>query len=381
MVPRRKRHNGAIMTLTGKGYYIWIVRQCENGDPDRIAALAREANLSHVLVKVADGTFPYNIDLNNGFDYARPAIKKLQAQNIQVWGWQYVYGDYPDQEAEIAITRARELGVDGFVVNAEVQYQSLAKAPAASRYMNILRNNLGTLPIALSSYRYPSYHANFPWASFLDRCDYNMPQVYWVKAHNNAGEQLRRCVNEFQQMRPFRPIIPTGPTYKESGWIPTQQEVIEFMQVAKQLRLSAVNFWYWDGVRRYMPDFWDLVKDFAYDDPIPAASIASKFIAALNSHDPAQVVNQYADNAVHIRAEKAIQGKEAILEWTTSLINRLGNNQFKLLGESQSKNICNFQWEGNLLNGKLVQGQDTLGLMDQKIQYHYSFMQNSEQST
>ena len=56
------------MTLTGKGYYIWQVKHCENGDADRIAALAQEANLSHVLVKIADGTFPYNIDLDNGFD-------------------------------------------------------------------------------------------------------------------------------------------------------------------------------------------------------------------------------------------------------------------------------------------------------------------------
>ena len=119
-------------------------------------------NLSHVLVKVADGAFPYKVDLDSGYDYAQPAIKKLQAQNIQVWGWQYVYGDYPDQEAEIAVKRALELGVDGFVVNAEIQYENKAKATAAKKYMTILRNNLGKIPVALSSYRYPSYHINLP---------------------------------------------------------------------------------------------------------------------------------------------------------------------------------------------------------------------------
>jgi len=366
------------MTLTGKGYYIWIVRQCENGDPDRIAALARDANLTHVLVKIADGAFPYNIDLDNGYDYARPAIKKLQAQNIQVLGWQYVYGDYPDQEAEIAVARALELGVDGFVVNAEVEYQTHAKAPAASRYMNILRNNLGSMPIALSSYRYPSYHANFPWANFLDRCDYNMPQVYWVKSHNNAGEQLQRCVNEFQQMRPFRPIIPTGPTYKESGWIPYEHEVIEFMQVAKQLGLSAVNFWYWDGCRRYMPQFWDLVRDYQYDEPIPETSQPSRYLSALNSHDTEKVVSLYADNAVHIRAEKAVQGKEAIREWIASLMKDYSEGQFKLLGETRDENIYSFQWEASDPSGKAIQGQDTMGLIDKKIAYQYSFIQQSE---
>ncbi len=366
------------MTLTGKGYYIWIVKQCENGDPDRIAALAREANLSHVLVKIADGTFPYNIDLDSGYDYAKPAIKKLQAQNIQVWGWQYVYGDYPDQEAEIAVKRALELGVDGFVVNAEVEYQSKSKATAASRYMNILRNNLGSMPIALSSYRYPSYHINFPWTNFLERCDYNMPQVYWVSSHNNAGEQLQRCVNEFQQIKPFRPIIPTGPTYKESGWIPYKHEVIEFMDVAKQLGLSAVNFWYWDGVRRYMPEFWDLVHDYQYDNPIPELSQAQKYIAALNSHDPDKVLSQYSENAVQIHSGGAIQGKEAIRTRIASLIADYSDGQFELLGESRDENIVSLQWEASSPSGHSLQGQDTFGLLDDLISYQYSFTQQAE---
>ncbi len=363
------------MTLTGKGYYIWIVKQCENGDPDRIAALARDANLSHVLVKIADGAFPYNIDLDNGYDYARPAIKKLQEQNIQVWGWQYVYGDYPEQEGEIAVKRALELGVDGFVVNAEVEYQNYAKAPAASRYMNILRSNLGSMPIALSSYRYPSYHANFPWANFLERCDYNMPQVYWVKSHNNAGEQLQRCVNEFKQMKPFRPIIPTGPTYKESGWIPTKTEVVEFMTVAKRLGLSAVNFWYWDGARRYMPEFWNLVRDYEYDSPIQAVSQPAKYMAALNSRNPDKVAELYSENAVHIGPDKAIQGKEAIREWIAAMMKDFSDGEFKLLGESRDENVYSFQWEAGASSGKTLQSHNTQGLVDDKISYHYSFVQ------
>jgi hypothetical protein len=362
------------MTLTGKGYYIWQVRKCENGDPDRIATLAREANLSHVLVKVADGAFPYNIDLDNGYDYARPVIKKLQANNIQVFGWQYVYGDYPNQEAEIAVKRALELGVDGYVVNAEIEYQTGNKAPAASRYMSILRSNLGAMPLGLSSYRYPSYHKSFPWTSFLEQCDYNLPQVYWIHARVAAGEQLKRCVNEFQQMRPFRPIIPTGPTFKESGWIPTKGEVLEFLKVAKQLGLSAVNFWYWEGARRYMQEFWDLVRDYQYDDPIPVTSHPAKYIAALNSHDLEKVLGFYADNAVHIRAEQAIQGKEAIREWISALLNKNKNSQFTLLGESRDENVYSFKWETAPPSGEVLLGHDTIGLNKDKISYHYSFI-------
>ena len=87
----------------------------------------------------------------------------------------YIYGNYPDQEADIAVKRAIELGVDGFVVNAEHEFKQPNKAGAASRFMNNLRSNLGSMPIALSSYRFPSYHASFPFTNFLERCDYNMP--------------------------------------------------------------------------------------------------------------------------------------------------------------------------------------------------------------
>ena len=366
------------MTLTGKGYYIWQVKQCENGDPNRIAALAREANLTHVLIKIADGAFPYNIDLDTGFDYALPTIKKLQAHNIQVWGWHYVYGNYPEQEAEIAVKRALELGVEGFVVDAELEYQTRTKASAASRYMNILRNNLGSLPLALSSYRYPSYHIDFPWVNFLERCDYNMPQVYWEQSHNKAGEQLQRCVNEFKALRPFRPIIPTGPTYKQGGWIPYKEEVITFMDVAKKLGLSGVNFWYWDGCRRYMPEYWDLVRDYNYDAQPTQTSLPGLYIQALNTKDLENVLNLYGENAVLIRTETAIQGKENIRGWLASMLKNYPNGTFKLLGHSQDGNIFNFQWEVSSTNGNKLEGQETLGVVDEKIVFQYSHLNNPE---
>jgi hypothetical protein len=367
------------MTLTGKGYYIWIVRYAENGDPDRIAALAREANLSHVMIKIADGAFPYNVDLQNGYDYARPAIKKLQAQNIQVFGWQYVYGNYPDQEAEIAVARALELGIDGFVVNAEIEYKSPAKAPAASRYMNILRNNLGSMPIALSSYRYPSYHPTFPWVNFLDRCDYNMPQIYWIKAHNNAGEQLQRSVREFQNLHPYRPIIPTGPTFKQDGWIPTQPEVIEFMQVAKQLNLPAVNFWYWEGCRKYMPAFWDLVRDFEYVQPTQAEeSLPETYLKYLNNHDFDQILSFYADNAVLVCPQGAVQGKNAIRGWIESVTKDYSRGDFKMVDHTRHNYGYNFKWQAANDKGNQMEGRDTIGIRDRKIGYHYSFVRQNE---
>ncbi len=360
-------------TLTGKGYYIWIVSRCEKGDPERIAALARESQLTHVIIKIADGAFPYNINLNNGFDYVRPVIKKLQSQGISVWGWHYVYGDHPQQEAEIAVKRSLELGVDGYVVNAEKEYKLPNRAIAASRFMNILRSNLGSLPIALSSYRYPSYHRSLPWTNFLDRCDYNMPQVYWMGSHGQAGAQLKRCINEFKNIHPFRPIIPTGPTFKEWGWVPREEDVIEFMQVAQELNIPAVNFWSWDNARRDLPSFWDLVRDYNYELTPQVASLPKRYIQALNNRNPLEVVDFYRENAVHIRSQNAIQGKTAIKAWVTTLLDEFPDGDFSLISETQNKNIHSFQWQATDKSGMVFTGRETLGTHEDQISYQYSF--------
>jgi hypothetical protein len=362
------------MTLTGKGFYIWKVNYCENGDPDRITALAKSSNLSHVLIKVADGAFPYNIDNNTGYDYARPVIKRLQAANVKVWGWHYVYGSYPEQEAEIAVKRTLDLGLDGFVVDAESDYESPSKAPAASRYMNILRSNLGSLPVALSSFRYPSYHAQFPWRNFLERCDFNMPQVYWIQSHNNAGEQLQRCVNEFKNLHPFRPIIPTGPAYKEHGWIPHEGEIIDFMNTAKNLNLPAVNFWYWEGCRRDTPQFWELVKSYAYDTPIQQASFPERYVNALNSGDPNNVIDFYADDAVHIHSDGAVQGRGAILKIIDSLMKNFSNINVALLSQSHKNNFYNFDWNAASNEDTRLEGRNTVGISNGKIKFHYAYI-------
>jgi len=90
-----------------------------------------------------------------------------------------------------------------------------------------------------------------------------MPQVYWLHAHN-ADEQLTRCVNEFRAMVPFRPIIPVGAAYKEFGWQPTSSEVLDFLQTAQSLNLSATNFYSWDSCRAYLPEVWKAIHDYPW---------------------------------------------------------------------------------------------------------------------
>jgi len=360
------------MVLEGKGYFIWKLRECENGDSQAIAESAAQAGLTHVLIKLADGTYSYNIN-PNGADMVPSVVQALHARGIKAYGWHYIYGKDPVGEANKAIQRINQTQVDGYVIDVEKEFKEPGKDQAAVKYMDRLRANFPNLTLALSSYRFPSYHPQVPWKVFLERCDLNMPQVYWVSAHNPA-EQLARSVREFQNLTPYRPIVPTGSAYKSGGWHASPAEVTAFLEAAKGLNLSAANFWEWANTRTYLPDVWQAVARFQWSAGPAPKDIAQRYIEALNSRDLSQIVNLYNPNAVHINAARTIQGVVAIRTWYQSLLTQvLTNASFTLTGYTGSGNARHLTWTATSTNGKVNNGNDTFGLLDGNISYHYTY--------
>jgi hypothetical protein len=253
--------------LNGKGTYIWKVRhtlevmgqKAPNYDTALIADELVKAGMTHAWIKVCDGSWGYNI--YNGRDFAKELASTLRKRGISPWGWQYVYARYPELEAEVAIKRIQELDLDGFVVNAEHEYKSAGVKPAR-RYMSLLRRAFPDLPIGLSSYRFPRLHPEFPFDAFLEFCDFNAPQVYWMLA-SNPGHQLKTCIQEFKNLvKVQRPIFPTGSAYHEHGWQATAGQVQEFMETAVDLGLPGFNFWEMANCLTYMPDVWEKICGF-----------------------------------------------------------------------------------------------------------------------
>ncbi len=367
------------MTLKGKGFYIWKIPNCEGGDAHQIAVQAKKSGFSHVLIKVANGIYSYNYDWNRKIDLVPPVAQALRAVGIEVWGWHYVYGDQPSAEARIAVRRVKELNLDGYVINAEAQYKEPGKKSAATQFMRALRAGLGnSIPVGLTSYRYPSLHP-LPWNEFLEKCDYNMPQVYWIHAHN-PGAQLARTLNEFESTRIKyrRPIIPIGAAFREHGWEPTKNEVLEFIDTARSLNLSAVNFWEWDSCRSALTprdEIWNAIATYDWEvgTEIPK-DITERYIDALNTHDVEQVLKLYTDRAVHVTSARTVFGKSEIAAWYTTLFNQLlPNATYSRTGFAGSGNSRHLTWNAKSIQRAVLNGNDTLGLSDDKITYHYSF--------
>jgi hypothetical protein len=363
------------MTLEGKGFFIWQIPRCDGGNPSAIAARASAAGLSHVLIKISDGSNkPYNYDPERKVDLVPPVRDALKAAGVSVWGWSYVRGDNPVAEAGLAVRRMLELDLDGFVVNAEIEFKQRGRRESAKRLMAELRAGLPSAPIALSSFRYPTAHRAFPFAEFLEQCDYVMPQVYFEKAHN-PEQQLDRSVEEFSALQPARPVIPTAPAYVTSGWRPTPEELKRFLTKSKAMGLTAVNAWSWDyATRPAFVDLWQAIADFEWPAESMVSNLPEKLIEFLNLGDPSKLVDLYVESAAHVTGERTVTGCEAIEAWYRSLLSEtLPNAEFTLTGKSGHRDSCHFTWVAVSDRGEVRDGSDTLGLRDGRIVYHYTY--------
>ncbi|MBM3144930.1 MAG: hypothetical protein FJ010_08135 [Chloroflexi bacterium] len=101
--------------------------------------------------------------------------------------------------------------------------------------------------------------------------------------------------------------------------------------------------------------------------------ITAQYIEALDSHDPNRVVGLYADQAVHSTPERTIHGKEKIKAWYQTLFTQLlPNGSFQRTGFTASGNSRTCSWTARSDAGQVLDGNDTFGLMNDKIVYHYT---------
>lgn len=262
--------------LTGKGLYIWKLKDCEGGNLAQMVSEASAAGVSHVLVKILDGTWYYNLrpyydsagNLQWADDLLPPMVEAFHSVGIQVWGWQYIYLENPALEGQRAVQRVSDLGLDGFVIDAEKEVKG---QPAKSQtYVdNLTKYNGGVeVPVAFSSYRYPTLHPEIPYKTFLKVSQYIMPQMYWEGAHN-PGSQLTRCVSDYVKLSNL-PMIPTGSAYRRGAWQCTPADLVDFMDAAKMFGLPGVNFWVWnDSQIRAIPGLWGAFAGYQWGNPQP----------------------------------------------------------------------------------------------------------------
>lgn len=374
------------MTLQGKGFFTANLAECEGGNPVAILAAAQAAGLSHIIVKIADGTQAAGLD-GSGVDFAAPVVQALQQAGLAVWGWQVVYGEAPSAEAAIAITRSQALGLTGFVVSAGTEFEQSGRASAAHQFITTVRSAL-KVPIALSSFRFPNYHPTFPWSDFLLSCDLHMPQVFWEQAHN-ADEQLRESKRQCDALPNAKPYLPTGAAYTAPGWSPTAQDITDFLDTADALGLQAVNFFDWEVCRASLPLSWNAIASFPWPaapqvnpsdhtpDTLPGTApgpqtdpFVLQFLGTLNSRNAAQVSALYDPAATQVWADQIKRGVASIQAGFAAFFNSLAAGAvFSSTSSKVNDNSYTITWKAGSLSGETI-----LTLNNGKIILDYTFI-------
>ncbi len=257
---------------TGKGYFIWQIKQLfehyggEGADMSRIVAAAVAAKLQHVIVKIATNSWRYNLRRSSPLlpalidDYLPALTDDLHAKGIEVWGYAGVTGysyERPELNAKFHVQRAKFFGMDGLVADAEgdAWLKTSDRWGRARRYASTAKTEAGPdYPVWLSTYRFPrTSHPEYPAKQFMEYLDGVLPQVYWVGQHNPV-EQLTKSVAQWRTITD-KPIVPTGSAYTESRpsyrmpdgtlWLPTEEDLIAFEAAAKQMGFTGADYWEW----------------------------------------------------------------------------------------------------------------------------------------
>src|SRR5258708_7548601 len=103
----------------GKGMFVYDTGRLHQGDTAWLAQAAKSLELEWVSFKVADGVNTYEAPA------VALAAKALQAAGVQTWGWHYVYGRAPQQEATVSAERVATLGLRGLMIDAEGEYDQV----------------------------------------------------------------------------------------------------------------------------------------------------------------------------------------------------------------------------------------------------------------
>jgi hypothetical protein len=277
----------------GKGLFIWQGQTC--GPVEEVLDLAQDLGLGWLAPRLAWTVYP---DQYASYPWAelKRLVSGAHAKGLQVWGWHYVDGgirvnvktgqrftgyEDPREEAAVAIAGVNEVGFDGLIVDAEIEYKELGvgsttykRAEAARNYGSALRSKLGwSYPVALCSYRFPHYHMEFPWSAFLEFCNLHMPQVYWGDWSLGAGATETANSNKELQALKRLPFVPVGRAYigdGHPGGTSLVGQVANFLTFAKE-QYPACAFWSLDALRTHVTgrELLKTMGGFAWAPPGP----------------------------------------------------------------------------------------------------------------
>jgi hypothetical protein len=274
----------------GKGDWIWQVPATETRlgvtNVQGIIDYETSLGMQWITVKCGDGN-------NIWTQFTSDLITRAHNAGLKIFGWAYAYGnnsghygsgstDSANINGEINVAlNALALGADGFIIDAEIEYETNAtRAADATLYAGTIKSNYPSYFLAHAPFPYINSHPGFPYTQFGICCDAVMPQDYWgaigISPQTmvvNMNSQWRSWQNSLtgSNTNAIKPIVPLGQSYSPV----TGAQITQFLYALQTNSPKATVAGY-NGV-----SFWDAQERNADMD----SAIVSAFIGT-NAQPP-----------------------------------------------------------------------------------------------
>lgn len=234
--------NGVDPANLGKGDWIWYLSTCENQLGGYIPAVTNLQSLINwetnhgmqwITVKCGDGGSIWS-------QFDSNLVATAHEAGLKIFGWAYAYGNNVQGEINVALN-ALNLGADGFIIDAEIEYETTAdNAAKASLYAGTIKSNYPTRFLAHAPFPLISLHSGFPYVAFGTNCDAVMPQAYWasIGGPSYAVTMVTRLNAEWRNWQnsltgpatnAIKPIVPIGQGFNSVNGDVDGTQIAEFV--------------------------------------------------------------------------------------------------------------------------------------------------------
>ena len=205
LAPFGKCYAQSSLPIGGKGMWLWQIWTANGGGQNlnTIITKLKSSGITWLVIKMADGDSYYNGSGKVLYSWATSnygsmdsVVSIFHSNGIKLLAYQYVYGvpgywGIGVTETDVANMVLGVKGIDGLLIDAEIEYDTLANRVSAARsYCDSIRAHHPNSFVALTSWARPNSHSTFPWTSFLDRVDVNMPQAYWAARPTTGTKRI-----------------------------------------------------------------------------------------------------------------------------------------------------------------------------------------------
>ncbi|MBI3853998.1 MAG: fibronectin type III domain-containing protein [Verrucomicrobia bacterium] len=234
----RALDNGIDPANLGKGDWIYFLSQATNQlgghvpgvrDVPSLMAFEKSQGMHFIVVKAGTGAADFPSPTNPQF--TAHLVNEAHAAGLRIFG--YTRSDGADVAGEIVLaTRIYNLGADGFVIDAEAEWESANLPDNLNKALQLgagIKTNFPTRFLAHAPFPIIGNHTTFPYKEFGFHCDAVMPQAYWKSIGVSPAYMVRWMDIEWrnwqnsltgQWTNAIKPLAPVG-----QGWSPSAREI------------------------------------------------------------------------------------------------------------------------------------------------------------